>query len=195
MAVAFGKIYPFNPSQDDWPLYVERLGHVFVANGITEETKKQTVFLSVIGPSYYKLLSSLLAPDKPGDKEYNILVDKLSEHFTPAPSEIVERSKFHTRFCKPGESVTAFVSELRSIAKSCTISEIRLKPCSGTASSAGLMTVLFSVAYLQRKDYHSKLPWSSPKEWSRQLRMSENLMYPHGNYRLPPDPLLQHRIL
>ena len=123
MAVAFGKIYPFNPSQDDWPLYVERLGHVFVANGITEETKRQAVFLSVIGPSYYKLLSSLLAPDKPGDKEYNILVDKLSEHFTPAPSEIVERSKFHTRFRKPGESVTAFVSELRSIAKSCNFGD------------------------------------------------------------------------
>ena len=116
MAVAFGKIYTFNPSQYDWPLYVERLGHVFVANGITEEVKKRAVFLSVIGPSNYKLLSSLLAPDKPGDKEYKTLIDKLSEHFTPAPSEIVERFKFHTRFRKPGESVTAFVSELRSIA-------------------------------------------------------------------------------
>ena len=119
MAVAFGKIYPFNPSQDDWPLYVERLRHVFVANGITEETKKQAIFLSVIGPSNYKLLSSLLAPNKPGDKEYNTLVNKFSEHFTPAPSEIVERFKFCTKFWKPGESVTVFVSELHSIAKSC----------------------------------------------------------------------------
>ena len=64
MAVAFGKISSFNPSQDEWPLYVERLGlgHVFVANGITEEEKKRAVFLSVIGASTYKLLSSLLAP-------------------------------------------------------------------------------------------------------------------------------------
>ena len=127
MAVAFGKIYPFNPSQDDWPLYVERLEHVFVANGNTEEAKKRAAFLSVIGPSNYKLLpsprSSLLAPDKPGDKEYKTLVDKLSEHFTPAPSEIVENFKFHTRFRKPGESVTAFVSELRSIAKSCNFGD------------------------------------------------------------------------
>ena len=61
MAVAFGKINSFNPSQDEWPLYVERLGHVFVAIGITEE-KKEAVFLSVIGASTYKLLSSLLAP-------------------------------------------------------------------------------------------------------------------------------------
>ena len=51
MAVAFGKINTFNPSQEDWPLYVERLGHVFVANGITKDAKKQAVFLSVIGPT------------------------------------------------------------------------------------------------------------------------------------------------
>ena len=95
------------------------MGHVFVANGITEDAKKQAVFLSVIGASTYKLLSSLLAPDKPGEKAYETLVEKLTEHFTPAPSEIVERFKFHSRFRKPGESVTAFVSELRSIAKFC----------------------------------------------------------------------------
>ena len=51
------------------------------------------------------------------------LIDKLSEHFTPAPSEIVERFQFHTRFRKPGESVTAFVSELCSIAKSCNFGD------------------------------------------------------------------------
>ena len=123
MAVAFGKINSFNPSQDEWPLYVERLGHVFVANEITEEDKKRAIFLSVIGASTYELLSSLLAPVKPGEKSYTFLIDKLSKHFTPAPSEIVERFKFHTRFCKPGESVTAFVSELRSLAKSCNFGD------------------------------------------------------------------------
>jgi len=104
-------------------LYVEQLGHVFVANGITEEAKKRAVFLSVIGASTYKLLSSLIAPDEPGDKEYTFLVDKLSKHFTPAPSKIVERFKFHTRFHKPGESATVFVSELRSIAKHCNFGD------------------------------------------------------------------------
>ena len=45
MAVAFGKINPFDPSQDEWPLYVERLGHVFVANGITDKDKNEQFFL------------------------------------------------------------------------------------------------------------------------------------------------------
>jgi len=85
MAVAFGKVTSFNPSQDEWPLYVERLGHVFGANEITEEPKKRAIFLSVIGTGDYKLLSSLVALNKPGDKEYPDLVVKLSEHFAPAP--------------------------------------------------------------------------------------------------------------
>ena len=70
MAVAFGKVNAFNPSQDEWPLYVKRLKHIFVANGITNGAKKQAVFLSVIGASNYKLLSTLVAPVKPGEKEY-----------------------------------------------------------------------------------------------------------------------------
>ena len=123
MAVAFGKVNAFNPSQDEWPLYVKRLEHVFVANGITNGAKKRAVFLSVIGAINYKLLSSLVAPAKPGEKEYSYLVDKLAEHFTPAPSKIVECFKFHTRFRKPGESVAAFVLELRSIAKSCNFGD------------------------------------------------------------------------
>ena len=119
MAVAFSKINPFNPSQDEWPLYVERLGHMFEANKITDTAKKRAIFLSVIGAGNYKLLSSLVAPAKPGDKSYSFLVDKLSEHFTPTPSEIIECFKFHARFWKPGESVAVFVSELHSIAKYC----------------------------------------------------------------------------
>ena len=66
---------------------------------------QETNSFSVIGASNYKLLSSLIAPDKPGDKECSQLVEKLSEHFAPAPSEIVKRFKFHTSFQKPEESV------------------------------------------------------------------------------------------
>ena len=94
-----------------------------MANGITDGAKKQAVFLSVIGATNYKLLSSLVAPAKPGEKEHSDLVDKLGEHFTPAPSKIVERFKFHTRFRKPGESVAALVLELRSFAKSCNFGD------------------------------------------------------------------------
>ena len=76
----------------DWQQYDERLEYFFAANGITDAAKKRAVFLSVIGACTYKTLRNILSPAKPGEKEYSELVDKLSQHFRPAPSEIVEQS-------------------------------------------------------------------------------------------------------
>ena len=71
MVVAFGKINAFNPSQDEWPLYVERLKHNFVANGISDGSKKRAVFLVSDRGNQLQLLSSLVAPVKPREKEYS----------------------------------------------------------------------------------------------------------------------------
>jgi len=98
VAIATGtqirKIHPFRPEQDDWNMYVEHLGHLFVANGITGADKKRAILLSMIGNGTYtilKVLSSLLTPDKPGKKSFDNLVTVLKNHFCPIQSEIMER--------------------------------------------------------------------------------------------------------
>ena len=48
MEVEFGKANTFNSSQQECPLYVERLGYVIEANGNTKVSKKRELFLSVI---------------------------------------------------------------------------------------------------------------------------------------------------
>ena len=106
MAATLGKIEEFDGKKEEWVQYVERLSHFFIANGIETEEKKRAVFLSLIGPSSYKILRNLVSPAKPGDKSF---AEALSKHFNPTPSEIVERFKFHSRFRKPGESVATFV--------------------------------------------------------------------------------------
>ena len=40
-------------------------------------------------------------------------------YHSPAPSEIVQRFKFNSRFRRAGESVATYVAELRSIAQTC----------------------------------------------------------------------------
>ena len=55
-AGTLGRVEEFDGNKEDWPQYVERLGHFFVANGISEAAKKRAVFLSVIGPATYKTL-------------------------------------------------------------------------------------------------------------------------------------------
>jgi len=119
MAATFGSIGEFEEGKEDWPQYVERLTHFFAANGIAEDEKKRSVFLSVIGPNAYKLLRSVISPAKPGEKTFQELVTAMMEHHSPTPSEIVQRYKFHSRFRKPGESIATFVSELRSLAEFC----------------------------------------------------------------------------
>ena len=92
---------------------------IFHANGIDVDDKKRSVFLLVIGPGAYKLLRSLLSPEKPGDKSFKSLTETMTKHYDPVPSEIVQRYKFHTRFRQPGETVSTYVSELRSLAEHC----------------------------------------------------------------------------
>ena len=118
-----GRVEEFDGDKQDWQQYVERLGHFFLANGITDAAKQQAVFLSVIGPATYKTLRNLVSPDKPGDKPYDALVEALSKHYKPKPSEIVERFKFHSRVRKAGESVATFVSELRCLSEFCNFGE------------------------------------------------------------------------
>ena len=102
-------IHPFRPGQDDWNMYIECLGHLFVANRITGADKKCAILLSMIGDGIYKILSSLLAPDKPGEKSFDDLVTDLKNHFCPVPSEIIETFKFNSCFCKPGESIATYL--------------------------------------------------------------------------------------
>ena len=98
---------------------MQRVNHYFVANDVDGAEKKRAVFLSLIGPRCYKLLASLVAPAKPGEKTLEELVAALKKHYDPQPSEILQRFRFHTRFRKQEESVANYVSILRSLAQKC----------------------------------------------------------------------------
>ena len=91
----FGKVEEFDNARVDWSQYEERLGHFFTANGIIEE-QKRAVLLTVIGPTTYKVLRNLISPKRRGEVGFSELLKMLAENFAPAPSEIVQRFKFHS---------------------------------------------------------------------------------------------------
>ena len=97
MATVFGNIEEFDSSHKDCPQYMERLGYFFDANGIESAEKKCAVLLTLIGATMYKLLRSLVVPSKPSEKTYQELIAALTAHFSPTPSPIVCRFKFHSR--------------------------------------------------------------------------------------------------
>ena len=114
-----GRVDEFDSTKDHWLQYVVRLEHFFVANSIDNAEKKRGVLLTAVGAATYKTLRNIVSPSKPGEKSYTQLVEALSKHFKPTPSEIVECFKFHSRVRKVGESIATFVSELRLLSEYC----------------------------------------------------------------------------
>ena len=118
----FGSIKEYEQSED-WTQYQERLENYFDANDITEEGKKKSILLSVVGAQAYQLIRNLVAPTKPKEKSFEELCEAMNSHYNPKPSEIVQRFKFHCRSRKSGESVPNFIAELRHLSEHCNFED------------------------------------------------------------------------
>ena len=84
-----GSMEYFDLVLEDWANHVERLEQYFEANGIYNVAKRQSTFLSFVGPSSYKLLRSILAPVKLSEKTFEELTEVLKTHYNPPPSEVM----------------------------------------------------------------------------------------------------------
>ena len=118
-----GKIGSFNPTNETWSSYSERLQYYFEANEI-RDAKKHPTFLSICGPSTFQLLSSLAQPKSLRDHSFTELTELLDKHYDPAPSPIVQRFTFNTRLRRSDESIAEFVAELKSIARHCKFGNV-----------------------------------------------------------------------
>ncbi|XP_062374782.1 uncharacterized protein K02A2.6-like [Sardina pilchardus] len=114
-----GSLSEYVETDGDWVEYVERLEHFFVANDITDESKRRSVLLSACGAKTYKLIRNLATPRKPGELSFQDLVTLVKNHHNPKPSIIVQRFKFHTHSRKQGMTVATFVAELRQLSEHC----------------------------------------------------------------------------
>ena len=118
-----GPIGEFDPAQEQWTQYTERLSHFLTANGITEEERKKAVLLTVMGRRAYKLLRNLIAPKTVDETTYSSILEAMKLHYCPQPSEIVKRFEFNSRFRQPGKTVSTYVAELRALAEFCNFGD------------------------------------------------------------------------
>ena len=118
MAGIFGNMDPFDDTGEQWATYIERFEHYILANEI-RTAKKVPVLFSVMGPRTYGLLRSLVAPDKPGEMDYERVVEVLQTHFAPRPLVIAERFRFHKRNQGEEENVAQYVAVLKRLSEHC----------------------------------------------------------------------------
>ena len=123
MAASLGHIGSFNSTVEDWTGYTERIGHYFLANGITDATKKRSILLTACGPTTYQLIKDLLSPVNPTEKSFDELVELVKEHQDHAPSIILQRYNFFTREQHSTESIGDFVAQLRKLAHHCNFGD------------------------------------------------------------------------
>ncbi|XP_034157776.2 LOW QUALITY PROTEIN: uncharacterized protein K02A2.6-like [Pangasianodon hypophthalmus] len=118
MAGYIGKLDAFDSGTDDWTMYCERMEQYFKANDIGNE-KRVSVLLSAIGGKAYALLRSLTAPAKPADVSFDNIVKTMQDHLAPKPLLIAEQFRFHKRNQNEGESIAAYVAELKKLSEHC----------------------------------------------------------------------------
>ena len=84
-----GAVATFDPTQDDWCKYVERLEHYFTANDIVSVEKRRSILLYAVWASTYRLIRTLVSPAKVSEVSFADIVDLAKTHFCPKPSPIV----------------------------------------------------------------------------------------------------------
>ena len=72
---------PFNPNNEKWENYHERMEFTFQANDV-KAADFATTMLALLGAETYGILKDLVTPDKPKDKNYKELIETLDKHFS-----------------------------------------------------------------------------------------------------------------
>ena len=114
----YGTLQEFKPECENISAYLERVKAYFDANDVPS-AKRVSVLLSVIGPSTYSILRSLMALETPQTKSLTVIIKALKEHYDPKPIVIAERYHFHVRNQSPTTRFKNFSYHMRNRSKLC----------------------------------------------------------------------------
>ncbi|XP_055918437.1 uncharacterized protein LOC129950530 [Eupeodes corollae] len=95
-----------------WGSYRKRFERFLLANGITTAEIQKATFLTICGSHCFNLVESLISPKTLEQHTYKSIIEELTQHFTPAPSEIASFYRFFKRDQQSNESVAEYIAEL-----------------------------------------------------------------------------------
>jgi hypothetical protein len=145
-----GRVSEYN-SGEDFHSYVEQLGFYFSANDVTDNNKKKAIFLSCCGKETYCVARNVVQPETLVNTEYTDIIKALTEYYCPKPSSTIQRSKFNVAVRKPGQSVSAFIAELKQISEHCNFGD-QLKQNLADRILVGVNHSRIQTALLDEKD-------------------------------------------
>ena len=152
---SYGVVGPFDSTAEDWSSYAERFRLYFTVNDLKDDEKQRAICLTTCEPATYGLFRSLAAPKKPSEVTLKELWELVAAHFHPQPSLAVQRFRFNSRTRQVGESVAAYLAELKKLSDTVTTAT-RSTICYETESCAASKTREHNADYLQKRTSHSK---------------------------------------
>ncbi|XP_073944611.1 uncharacterized protein [Choristoneura fumiferana] len=114
-----GKLYEFDlASGRNWPAYVRLVEQFILLNDIDNELRVATL-VTHVGAATYQLMCDLCTPSNPENNSFEDLVKLVNDHLEPQRSEIAERYTFRQRRQADGETIAAFLQNLKHLATHC----------------------------------------------------------------------------
>ena len=105
----------------DWSEFAELFEHFLHAAKIEEDSRKKSFLLVALGQSVYRIYRGLTTT--PDEDKYADVCKLLRDYYAPEENEIYERYVFLTRHQQEGESVDAYLSDLRKLVTTCKYSK------------------------------------------------------------------------
>lgn len=146
------------------------------SNNIKEDSKKRNVLLSSVGLSTFQLMKKLVSSALPKEKSYDVLVEAVKNHKSPARNQIVARLKFHLMERKDGQSALDFAAELCGKAAHCNFGDVREE----IGSFVEFPTSEFKLTERNKSGFRR---YGEDRHWARGSRQRcEELHYAAGYY-------------
>ncbi|CAB4008082.1 Transposon Ty3-I Gag-Pol poly [Paramuricea clavata] len=113
-------IPPFSVSETNslaqrWEKWTNSLDYYIRASGISDQKQKRAILLHLVGSEVQEIFETL--PDT--GEDYKTALEKLNAHFNPCKNIAFERHVFRQATQRADESMDAFVTRLRTLAKTC----------------------------------------------------------------------------
>lgn len=101
-----------------WTRWVKRLEVAFKVFCTTDDIKTYYL-LHYMGSESYDTLCNKVAPALPEEMEYEQIVQLMDKYYNPAPLEIAETFRFHSRKQQDGETIQEYLHGLQKLAINC----------------------------------------------------------------------------
>ncbi|XP_074040783.1 uncharacterized protein isoform X2 [Leptinotarsa decemlineata] len=117
----------FDYKVTDFRVFKERLENYFLYFDVNDQIKKKALLITLLSEETYKLLESLLLPDKLSNTVYDDVIKILEYYFASSRSIFAARQRFYTASRNDKENARAWSARLRSLEADCNFGgEVRV---------------------------------------------------------------------